>query len=66
MSNNVYAKFGAAMTKIMELISKETLFHRNRLATLVIGLLGNVGDLSFFILCPIMFMPSLTQLGLTE
>ena len=41
-------------------------FIENRLATLVRGLLGNVGALSVFELCGIMFMPSLEQLGLTE
>ena len=41
-------------------------FIENRLATLVSGLLGNVGDLSVFVLCRIMFMQSLAQLGLTE
>ena len=28
VSNNIYAKFGAAMTKMMEAIGKEILFHR--------------------------------------
>ena len=41
-------------------------FVENRLATLVRGLLGNVGPLSVFVLCCIMFMPSLAQLGFTE
>ena len=38
----------------------------NMLVTLVSAFLGNVGDLSAFVLCPTMFMPSLARLGLTE
>ena len=38
---------------------KTDYFIESRLATLVSGLLGNVGDLSVFVLCRMMFMPSL-------
>ena len=65
VSNNIYAKFGAAMANIMEAIWKKYNFIENRLATLVSRLLGNEDALSV-ILCRIMFMPSLAQLGLIE
>ena len=61
--NNVYAKLGAAMYKVMEAILKNI---ENRLATLATGVLEDVDPFSGFLLCRILFMPSLEQLDLTE
>ena len=41
-------------------------FIENRLATLANVLLSNVGALSVFVLCVIISMPSLEQLGIIE